>query len=194
MRMKPPDNTLDHRRAVQLQRLERLTDVVYGIVLWRAFMLFPRPDTTNISLEAFRVFWAAERMNVVVILLAVLVSIIYWLQSNLLFGNLQATDGKHTALSILHLFFLLLFLYAMRLGTELGSSIGTRAFESSTAALMGIMSAMAWAYAKKQPHLIRPEVDAVYAEKLRDRTWPEPTTALITLPFAFYSPLLWELG
>ncbi len=194
MKTKPPDNTLDHRRAVQLQRLERLTDVVYGIVLWRAFMLFPRPDTSNITWETFQVFWAAERMNTVVILLAVLVSIIYWLQSNLLFGNLQATDGKHTALSILQLFFLLLFLYAMRLGTEMGSSTGTRAFESITATLMGLTSAAAWAYAMNKPHLIRPEVDDVYALKLRDRTWAEPTTALITLPFAFFHPLLWELG
>lgn len=194
MKIKPPDNTLDHRQAVQLQRLERLTDVVYAIVLWRAFMLFPRPDTTSLTLEIVQAFWVAERVNIVVILLAVLVSIIYWLQSNQLFGNLKATDGKHTALSILQLFFLLLFLYAMRLGTELGSSIGTRAFESITAALMGITSAKAWSYAMKQPHLLRPEVDAIYAQKLRDRTWAEPTTALITLPFAFYSPLLWELG
>lgn len=194
MKIKPPDNTLDHRRGVQLQRLERLTDVVYGIVLWRGFMLFPRPDTTDFTLETFGAFWAAERLNIVVILLAVLVSIIYWLQSNLLFGNLQATDGKHTALSILQLFFLLLFLYSMRLGTELGSSMGTRAFESITAAMMGLTSSLAWAYAMKKPHLLRPEVNDVYALKLRDRTWAEPTTALITLPFAFFSPLLWELG
>ena len=113
MRVKPPDNMLDHRRAVQLQRLERLTDVVYGIVLWRAFMLFPRPDTTDFTLQAFRAFWAAERMNLVVILLALAVTIIYWLQSNLLLGNMKATDGRHTALSILQLFFLLLFLFSM---------------------------------------------------------------------------------
>ncbi|MFC1765232.1 hypothetical protein ACFL6U_24565 [Planctomycetota bacterium] len=194
MNIKPPDHTLDHRRTVQLQRLERLTDVVYGIVLWRAFMLFPRPETTSLTLETFKVFWAAERGNMVVILLTVVVAILYWVQSNLLFGNMKATDGRHTAMSILQLFFLLLFLYAMRLGTELGNSMGTRAFESITAALMGIMSSMAWAYAMKQPHLLQPEVDDVYAQKLRDRTWAEPTTALITLPFAFFSPLLWELG
>lgn len=194
MKNKPPDNAQDQRGAIQLQRLERLSDVIYAIVIWRVFTLFPRPTTTNFTLESFKVFLAAERLNMVVLFLTVIVAIIYWLQSNMLFGNLKATDGKHTALSILQLFFLLMFLYSMRVGTELGSSMGTRLFESVTAALMGITSSTAWSYAMKKKHLLRPEVDPVYALKLRDRTWAEPTTALITLPFAFFNPILWEMA
>jgi len=32
------------RETNQLRRLETLTDVVYGIAIWRVFILFPRPD------------------------------------------------------------------------------------------------------------------------------------------------------
>ena len=37
--------TASHRRQTgQLRRLETLTDVVYGLAIWRVFMLLPRPD------------------------------------------------------------------------------------------------------------------------------------------------------
>lgn len=77
------------------------------------------------------------------------VAIVYWLQNNALFGNLDRTDDLHTALSIMQIFFLLLFLYSIRVGATLEASSGTRAFESCTAALVGIASAMGWSYANK---------------------------------------------
>ncbi len=47
------------------------------------------------------------------ILLAVVIVIVYWLQNNSLPGNLNKTDGIHTAISIFQLFFVLLYLYAI---------------------------------------------------------------------------------
>jgi hypothetical protein len=181
-------------QTAQLKRLGTLVDVVYALVLWRCFALLPLPAADQWNFEGFQAFMSAELLNIVVIFLGVIITIIYWLQSNVLFGNLRATDTWHTLLSILQVFFLLLFLRSIRVGTEMGSSVGTRAFESVAAALMGLMSSAGWSYAMKGGRLLLPEVDAVYAKELRTRTWAEPTTAMITLPCAFVGPGIWELA
>jgi hypothetical protein len=111
-----------------------------------------------------------------------------------LFGNLQSSDSRHTILSILQLFFLLVFLVSLRDGIELGPSTGTRALESATAALVGIAGAWGWSYAIKNHRLLLPDVTEQYAYRLRDRILAEPITAIITLPLAFVGPILWEIS
>ena len=120
--------------------------------------------------------------------------IVFWLQNNLLFGNLQATDTRHTIISILQLFFLFVFITSLRVGVELEPSDLTRTFESITAAFVGVASSVGWWYAIKNRRLLSPEVTDQYALQLRDRILAEPLTALITLPFAFVSPTLWEIS
>jgi hypothetical protein len=110
------------------------------------------------------------------------------------FGNLQSTDTRHTILSILQLFFLLIFLVSLRLGIDLGASNFTRAFESIAAALVGIAGGGGWLYAFKNHRLLLPEVSEPYAHRLRDRILAEPITAIITIPIAFVGPITWEIS
>jgi hypothetical protein len=42
--------------------------------------------------------------------------------------------------------------------------------------------------------LLLPEVTEQYAYRLRDRILAEPITAVITIPFAFVGPILWEIS
>ncbi len=111
-----------------------------------------------------------------------------------MFGNLQSTDSRHTILSILQLFFLLVFLVSLHLGIDLGASTGTRALESIAAALVGIAGGWGWLYAIKNHRLLLPEVTEQYARRLRDRILAEPITAIITIPLAFVGPILWEIS
>jgi len=120
--------------------------------------------------------------------------IIFWLQNNLIFGNLQATDKFHTIISIIQLFFLLIFIKSLRIGVELEPSQITRTLESLSAAMVGVVSSWGWWYAIKNRRLLSPEVTDEYALELRDRILAEPLTALITLPFAFVNPSLWEIS
>ena len=122
-----------HRRETsQLRRLETLTDVVYGIAIWRVFMLFPRPDEPAWSWHSWREFFAAEGMTVVLIAIGVAVLIIYWLQSNTLFSLVERADGKFAVRAIMQLFFVLLFLFSIRVGTELPASAWTRAIAAGS--------------------------------------------------------------
>jgi uncharacterized membrane protein len=182
------------RESLQLQRLARMVDVVYAIIIWRAFTLLPKPTAEQLSWEHFSAFISANIAGFLLVIIGIIVAIIYWLQNNVVFGNLQSTDIRHSILSILQLFFLLVFLLSLRFGIDLGASTGTRAFESIAAAMVGIAGGWGWSYAVKNHRLLLPEVTEQYARQLRDRILAEPITAIITLPFAFIGPILWEIS
>ena len=183
-----------HRRETsQLRRLETLTDVVYGIAIWRVFMLFPRPDEPAWNWHSWREFLAAEGMTVVLIAIGVAVLIIYWLQSNTLFSLVERADGKFAVRAIMQLFFVLLFLFSIRVGTELSPSAWTRGFESCAALLLGLSSTWLWSYAARGRRLLHPDVPDAEATAERRRIAAEPATALFTLPFVF-TPIFWELA
>jgi uncharacterized membrane protein len=194
MQDKAEDKAKLRRESLQLQRLARMVDVVYAIIIWRAFTLLPRPTAEQLSWEHIGAFLSANIGGFLLVIIGIIVTIIYWIQNNVLFGNLQSTDSRHTVLSILQLFFLLVFLVALRLGIELGASNGTRALESIAAALVGIAGGWGWLYAIKNHRLLLPEVTEQYAYQLRDRILAEPITAIITIPLAFVGPILWEIS
>ena len=192
---KKAENKTRHRRgSLQLHRLARIVDVVYAIIIWRSFMLLPRPGAEQLSWEHIGAFLIDNVGDFLAVIIGIVVTIIYWIQNNALFGNLQSTDSRHTILSILQLFFLLIFLVSLRLGIDLEASSLTRAFESLAAVLVGIAGGWAWSYAIKNHRLLLPEVTESHAYRLRDRILAEPITALITLPCAFGGPILWEIS
>ena len=182
------------RESRQLRRLEILMDVVYALVIWRIFMILPRPLKGEWTWESVSSFLLSNWLDVLIVIIALLIVIIYWLQNNALFGNLVRTDNRHTAISIFQIFFLLLFLYSIRLGVVLQGGLGARLMESITAALVGITSVLAWSYAIKNHRLLTPEVSQQEARLLLERILVEPTTALITIPFAFIGPVYWEIA
>lgn len=194
MRSEPDDRAKGRRGTLQLNRLERLTDVIYALVIWRAFALIPKPTTDEWSGEALGAFLSNNVAGFVTVFIAVAVTIIYWVQNNTLFGNLERTDTRHTALSILQVFFLLSFLLSIKLGVELGGSLRSRVLESVTAALVGITGGWAWSYSIKDRRLLLPEVTDSYARQLQDRILAEPITATFTILLAFAGPVVWEIG
>jgi uncharacterized membrane protein len=194
MKDKAEDKAKLRRESLQLQRLARMVDVVYAIIIWRAFTLLPRPTAEQLSWEHIGAFLSTNIGGFLLVIIGIVVTIIYWIQNNVLFGNLQSTDSRHTILSILQLFFLLIFLVSLRLGIDLGASNGTRALESIAATLVGIAGGWGWLYAIKNHRLLLPEVTEQYAYRLRDRILAEPITAVITIPVAFVGPILWEIS
>lgn len=182
------------RESRQLRRLEVLIDVIFAIVIWRVFILIPRPGTSDWRWDAIGPFLSANVLTFILVALSIVIVIIYWLQNNALFNNLDRTDSRHTAISIVQIFFLLCFLLSIRLGVVLEASSGTRAFESGTAALVGIASAWGWSYAIKNRRLVSPDLTDQEAGDLQIRFLAEPMTALITLPCAFIGPWIWEVS
>jgi len=182
------------RESLQMVRLERMADVIYAIIIWRCFVLLPRPTEEQWNWEFIGTFFGDNVIAFLVVFIGITFTIVYWIQSNILFGNLRGTDSRHAILSILQLFFLLIFLVSLRLHIEIGSSTGTRLFESIAAALVGIAGSWGWSYAIKNHRLLLPEVTEQYAYQLRNRFLAEPITAIITILMAFFGPILWEIS
>ena len=179
-------------RTLQLTRLERFTDVVYAIVVWRLFAMIPQPGRDGWHWDDISSFAGSEWPILLLCVIGLIFTIMYWLQSHTLLGKLQRSDGRHSVLSILQIFFLFTFLYAIRSGIALGASPSMRAFESLTAAAVGFSGGFAWAHAVKNK-LVHSSVSSGEAVELRYRFLAEPVTALVTLPFVF-TPILWELS
>jgi uncharacterized membrane protein len=192
-KVKVAENIDTQPQSLQLRRLQRLTDVIYALVLWRIFTFIPKPGGEGWEGNSLGEFLAANLPVFALIVIGLAFTIIYWLQNNSLFGNLARTDGRHTTLAILQIFLLLLFLYSVRLGIELGGSPGTRLFESITAALVGYVGAAGWIHAKKNRRLLQPGITDQEANDLGDRILAEPLAATFTIPFAF-TPILWEVA
>ena len=172
-------------QSLQLSRLERLSDVIYALVLWRLFTLIPKPVSAEGAWHSFSEYLSENGFTLAIVVIGVMFVIIYWLQSNTLLGNLEKSDSKHTILIIIQLFVLLLFLMSMNMGVVLGGSVFTRLLESITAALTGLSGALAWRYGIRNRRLIQPDVSDFDARKILDGVLAEPLTALMTIPFAF---------
>jgi len=167
----------------QLRRLETLIDVVFAITIWRLFVLLPRPEENPEWLSLIDMLLDSG-LNFVVVMIALVIVIVYWIQSNQLFKYLVRTDRWHIALSIAQLFSLLMFLYAIRMGIEFEASASTRVFESAMACLLGVFSFASWYYAQHKGNLVMKELDAAEASAITERIKAEPVTAAITIPFA----------
>ena len=178
----------------QLLRLEHLTDVVYALVIWRIFMLLPRPNLDNPEWDTVGEMLTSQWADFVVPILSILIVIIYWLQSNALLSRLKATNAIHTGISIFQVFFVLVYLYALGLGIGLGSESDTRVLESSAAALIGAVAYLGWWYAGGRGALLSDDVSDAEAKEVASSNLAEPLTALLTIPAAFIGPWAWELS
>lgn len=190
----PEQKAATQRSHRQLRRLETLVDVVYAIVLWRCFMLLPRPGGEQWNWQSLPSFLAGNLETLVLVALGVAVTIVYWLQSNTLFGLLERTDNKHTALAICQAFCLLLFLYAIRMGVVHEGLTGTKLLESTCALLLGVFSLASWRYAVNHHLLIKNALDPAGDMQISNRLLAEPLTACLTIPLALAGPIFWELG
>lgn len=184
--------SIEVREQRQLRRLETLVDVVFGITIWRLFILLPRPED-NPEWTNLLEMLGDSLLSFAVVVIALVIVIIYWIQSNLLFKYLVRTDSWHIGLSIAQLFALLLFLYSIRAGLGFEAGASTRIFESAMACLLGVFSFLAWYYALHRGNLVTDELDADEAAAITERIKAEPVTAAITIPFAV-GMWMWELS
>ena len=192
--MSERSKAVEAREERQLRRLEVLIDVVFGLAILRVLSNLPNvpPGITDLSVAHKALTERSSEIEVVVVGVAMIV--VYWIQNNGLFGGLKRTDNRHTAIAILQVVFLLLFLYASRLGVVLKGERATLLAQSLTAMAMGAAAGYGWAYAMKERRLLSAEVTDDEAVRIRAGTWTEPLSALCTIPFAFLSSTWWTLS
>ncbi len=176
----------------QLRRLQTLMDVIFGVLIIRIFTLLPQPaEVLKGNKDPLTIF--GEGQFIMFIIGIILVSI-YWFQSNKTNGNLVATDGKHSFISILQMLFLLLYFYSVGLDAATHSDVLALFMQSVTLALAGFAGVAAWVYASKHAELLSEAVSEEEVVVIRHSILTEPLAALFTIPFAFISPLWWNIA
>ena len=182
------------RDATQLRRLQTLMDVVFGVLLIRIFTLLPHPVRPETGAFDPLVIFTEGGENFIMFIIGFILITIYWIQNNKTTGNLVATDGKHTALSIAQLLFLLLYLYSVRLDMETNSDVLALFMQSVSLALAGFAGVAAWVYATKHTEMVSEAVSPEEANDLKISILAEPLAAVVTIPFAFIGPGIWNLS
>ena len=182
------------RDEKQLRRLQTLMDVVFGVLLIRIFTLLPHPVKPETGAFDPLVIFTEGGEDFIMFIIGFVLITIYWIQNNKTTGNLVATDSKHTVLSIMQLLFLLLYLYSVRLDAETQSDVLALFMQSVSLALAGFAGVAAWIYATKQPDMVSEAVSDEEINELKIGILAEPLAALVTIPFAFVGPGIWNLS
>ena len=182
------------RDARQLRRLQTLMDIVFGLLLFRLFTLLPHPIRPETGQFDPLVIFTETGENFIMFVIGFVLITIYWFQNNKTTGNLVSTDGKHAVLSLVHLAFLLVYIYSVRLDMETDSDVLALLMQSVSLALAGFASVAAWVYATKHPELVSEAVSPEEANELKISILSEPLAATFTIPFAFIGPGLWNLS
>ena len=177
----------------QLTRVMTIIDVLYGLMIFRAFLLMPNPEVDNFTASELVTVFKTSYLNYLVMTVGMILILLYWGQSHVIFGNLKRTDGNISVMAILQAFFVLLYLYFIRLDVEMGGQTLVLRLESISLAIAGGMGVWAWHYANKQG-LISDKVTALEKDKTYLKLMPEPIVSVLTIPFAVFGPDIWTLS
>lgn len=181
------------RGTKQLFRLSVLIDVLFALMIYKLFTLMPNPDIDGFGREELVQVLTESYLNYTVIFIGLVLVILYWGLSNVQFGNLARTDGKHAALSIMQVFALMLYIYFVRLDAQFEGEVSLMQMQSLFLAIAGILSVWSWHYAVKN-NLVSDAPSAVEKQTLYIKLIPEPLVSLLTFPLAWFGPLVWTLG
>jgi hypothetical protein len=184
---------LVERGEKQLFRLAIIIDVLYALMIYKLFTLMPRPEVDGFGREELYQVLTHSYLNYTVIIIGLVLVILYWGISNLQFGNLERTDGRHATISILQVFTLMLYIYFVRLDAEFPGEVLLMQLQSLFLALAGFLSVWSWHYAVKND-LVSDAPSKIEKETLYIKFLPEPVVSLLTFPLAWFGPVAWTLG
>jgi len=106
------------RGEKQLFRLSVIIDVLFALMIYKLFTFMPNPDIDGFGREELTKVLTESYLNYTVIIIGLVLVILYWGISNLQFGNLKRTNSMHSALSILQIFSLMIYIYFVRLDAQ----------------------------------------------------------------------------
>ncbi len=104
----------------QLKRIMTVIDVLYALMIFQVFLLMPRPEVDNFTASELVSVFRESYLNYLVMTVGMILILLYWGQNHLIFGNLNRSDATLSVIAILQAFFVLLYLYFIRLDMQMG--------------------------------------------------------------------------
>ena len=181
------------RGAGLLKSVNVVINVLYALLIFQVFLILPRPDDPELKYHSLGQIYSENIDQLLVIIVGLILIIMYWIQFNRQLGNLVRSSPIHAALSILQMFFLMLYLYFVRFDMEFDGMKLALQMESIFLALAGFLGAFNWRYARDRK-LTSDQIDDDEEIGLFYSLLPEPLASLFTLPFASFGPGIWTLS
>lgn len=176
-----------------LNSLKIVINVLYALLVFQVFLILPRPDDPELKYQTLSQIYIENIMQVLVIVVGLILIIMYWIQFNRQLGNLVRSSPMHASLSIVQMFFLMLYLYFVRFDMEFDGMKLALQMESIFLALTGFTGAFNWYYAKRHG-LTSENISDDEELSMFYSLLPEPLASLFTLPFASFGPGIWTIS
>lgn len=173
-------------------RIQTVVDVIYALVLFQLFILLPKPTRQMIQQDNFESL-IDEGSGFITVVIGIVWIILYWGQSNTQFGHLRKLDKNLASIAIVQLFFLMLYLYFIKLDNETNADVLALVGESVCLAIAGFLGIWFWRSARNKDMLLK-EVTSEQASAIHYSFLTEPIVAVITIPFAFINVTWYTLA
>ena len=181
--------------TIYLRRLSRFIDVVYAVIFFHILSQylphFEQMTWTEKPYGLLSHLWDG-RIELLRIIIGAGLALLYWNQNNGIFKHLVRTNYTHAALSLVQLFFVVLFVYFAIADPNLESK-SSPALQAGSLAIAGFMSIGLWNYAAKKG-LIRDGMSEEEIKQVTKSNLMEPLTAVVNVGLAFVGPLIWTLA
>ena len=176
-----------------LKSVTIVVNVLFALLIFQAFLILPRPGDPLLEYNTLGEIFSDNIMSLVVIVVGLILIIIYWVQFNLLLGNIKRSTPMHAVLALTQVILLMIYLYFLRFDMEYDGMTLALQMESVFLALAGFVGAYNWRYARKAG-LTSDQITEKEELDLFYKVLPEPIASLITLPFAVFGPGIWTLA
>lgn len=192
-RKKEPTLAELERGVGLLSSVKIVVNVLFALLIFQAFLILPRPGDPLLEYNTLEEIFSEHIMSLLVIVVGLILIIIYWIQFNLLFGNIKRSTPLHAILALTQVIFLMIYLYFLRFDMEYDGLTLALQMESIFLALAGFIGAFNWRYAKSigltsEQITAKEELDLFY------KVLPEPIASVITFPFAVMGPGIWTFA
>lgn len=181
--------------TIYLRRLSRFIDVVYAVIFFHILSTYlPSFEDMTWMDKPYGLLshLVDNRMELLRIFIGAGLALLYWNQNNGIFKHLVRTNYTHAALSLVQLFFVVLFVYFAIADPNLESQ-SSPALQAGCLAIAGFMSIGLWKYAARNG-LIRENMSKDEIENVTRTNLMEPLTAVFNVGFAFIGPLVWTFA
>ena len=181
--------------SIYLSRLSRFIDVVYAVIFFhivsRYLPHFEEMTWTHKPYGLLSHLWDG-RLELLRIIIGGGLALLYWNQNSNIFKHLVRTNYTHAALSLVQLFFVVLFVYFAIADPNLETK-SSPALQAGSLAIAGFMSIGLWKYAAKNG-LVREGMTDDDIDQVTRKNLMEPLTAVFNVGLAFVGPLVWTLA
>lgn len=181
--------------SIYLRRLGNFIDVVYAVIFFHIVSQylphFEDMEWTEKPYGLLSHLWDGK-IELLRIVIGAGLALLYWNQNNSIFQHLVRTNYTHAALSLVQLFFVVLFVYFAIADPNLESK-SSPALQAAALAIAGFMSVGLWKYAVKKG-LAREDLTEEEVKQVTKSNLMEPVTAVANIGLAFVGPLVWTLA